>query len=200
MTWLDTGASDVQVWVRNRRFLGGMIEVDAVRKGADWTKFREIVETLRGLQPRSHLTLTVSVADIRRSARDLYLMHQVTCPSEMCLDFEPLPDHSSDFEKLLYYATADAGELTAYALVERDVLRWAGASEGRRKVEFGVPIIRESWLVPNADEAQKRLVTEDYDYHLVQMQKASKVIGLRDIAAFVRALPKIETPETSVRP
>ncbi|MGY4501695.1 hypothetical protein ACVWYH_005652 [Bradyrhizobium sp. GM24.11] len=130
------------------------------------------------------------MAEIGRSTKDLYLMHQVTCPSEMCLDFEPLPGHSYDFEKLLYYATADAGELTAYALVEREVLRWADASVGWRKVEFGAPIIRESWLVANADEAQRKLVSEDYDYHLAQMQKAGKVVGLRDIAAFVRFFPK----------
>jgi hypothetical protein len=144
-------------------------------------------------------TLTVSVAEIGRSTRDLYLMHQVTCPSEMCLDFEPLPGHSYDFEKLLYYATADAGELTAYALVERDVLRWADASVGWRKVEFGPPIIRESWLVANADEAQRKLVSEDYDYHLAQMQKVGKVAGLGDIAAFVRSFPKGQAPRTTVQ-
>lgn len=200
MTWLGAGAIDVQVWFRNRRFLGGTLEADGNRKGSDWIKVREIVETLRGLQPKTDPTLTVSVAEIGRSTRDLYLMHQVTCPSEMCLDFEPLPGHSYDFEKLLYYATADAGELTAYALVERDVLRWADASVGWRKVEFGAPIIRESWLVANADEAQRKLVSEDYDYHLAQMQKAGKVVGLRDIAAFVRSLPKAEAPQTPVQP
>jgi hypothetical protein len=40
---------------------------------------------------------------------------------------------------------------------------------------------------------------EDYDHHLAQMQKAGKVVGLRDIAAFLRAFPKTEAPETSVR-
>lgn len=200
ITWLGAGSIDVQAWVGNTRFLGGTLEADGIRKGADWPKVREIVATLRGLQPRADASLTVSLADIRRSMRDLYLMHQVTSPSEMCLEFEPFPDQTYDFEKMLYYATANAGELAAYALVEREVLRWAEAPDGRRKVEFGVPIIRESWLVANACEQQRRLMDGDYDHHLAQMQKASKVVGLRDIGTFVRAFPKTEAPETSVRP
>jgi hypothetical protein len=197
MAWLGTGAIDVQVWVRNRRLLGGMLEADDVRRGADWDKVREIVETLRGLQPNSDPTLTVSVADIGRAARELYRLHQFTCPSEMSLEFDPLPDQPYDFEKALYYATADAGELTAYALVEREVLRWAEASEGRKLVEFGAPIIRESWLVANADEAQRILADGDYRYHLEQMQKTSRVADLGDISAFVHR-SRIDAPDTPV--
>lgn len=200
ITWLGAGSIDVQVWVRNKRVLGGTLEADGIQRGADWSKVREIVATLRSLQPRADGSLVISLADIGRSMRDLYTMHQVTSPHEMCLEFEPFPDRPYDFERMLYYTTADAGELTAYALVEREVLRWAKAPEGRRKVEFGVPIIRESWLVATAGEPQRILMDEDYDHHLAQMQKASKVVGLRDIAAFLRAFPKIEAPETSVRP
>lgn len=121
ITWLGEGSIDVQVWVRNKRVLGGTLEAGGIDKGADWPKVREIVATLRGLQPRVDASLVVSLSDIGRSMRDLYTMHQVTSPNEMCLEFEPFPDRPYDFEKMLYYATADAGELTAYALVEREV-------------------------------------------------------------------------------
>jgi hypothetical protein len=40
----------------------------------------------------------------------------------------------------------------------------------------------------------------DYDHHLAQMQKASKVVEVSDIAAFVQAFPKTKAPETSGRP
>ena len=190
MAWLGTGVIDVQVWVRNRRFLGGVLEADDVRRGADWDKVREVVATLRGLQPNSDSTLTVSVADIGRAVPQLYRMHQFTCPSEMSLEFEPFPDQPYDFEKVLYYTTADAGELTAYALVEREVLHWGEAPKGRKRVEFGGPVVRESWLVANADEAQRKLAEGDYQYHLAQMQKTAKVLGMNDIAGFVRSSSK----------
>jgi hypothetical protein len=200
ITWLGQGSIDVQVWVQNKRVTGGTLEADGIHNGTDWPKVLEIVATLRGLQPRADASLVVSLADIRRSARDLYTMHQVTSPYEMTLEFKPFPDRPYDFEKMLYYATAEAGDLTAYALVEREVLRSAEAPEGRRKVEFGHPIIRESWLVANAGEELRSLRDRDFDHHLAQMENSAKVLEMRDIAVFLRAFPKAEAPEPPSQP
>jgi hypothetical protein len=65
---------------------------------------------------------------------------------------------------------------------------------------FGLRRRAEAGFTAFAGDQQRRLMDGDYDHHLTQMQKASKVVELSDIAASVQAFPKTEAPETSVRP
>ncbi len=97
-------------------------------------------------------------------------MHEVASAPSVQLEFLPLPDVSSDFDSVLYYSGAKVGNLTAYALVERKVRGATDAGDGRRQIYFDKPIVRESWIVADATDAQRTLMNGDYQYHLSQMQ------------------------------
>jgi hypothetical protein len=201
ITWLGLGPVDVQVWVGNRRLVGGVLNSDDDRQNPNWSRMRDIVETLRSLQPLSgSVELCASLADIQSGSKDLYLMHEVIGNYDMCMEFQPIPGPAYDFTKVLYYSTVDAGDLTAYALVERDVLSWADVEGGRKKVDFGRPTIRESWLVTNADEGQRLLMIEDFEYHLAQLEKNNKILNIGDIQVFVQNLKTKDLIELPTRP
>jgi hypothetical protein len=127
-------------------------------------------------------------------------MHQVTSAANICLDFFPLSEQRYDFSAALYYSTADVGGLTAYALVERKVCRWADGEGGRRRVEFGPPIIRESWVISEANETQRKMIVDDYQHHLSEMEKSFKVLELSDIAIFIRSLKNEGLIQLPTRP
>lgn len=201
ITWLGHGPVDVQVWVKGARMVGGVLSSDPGQRKYDWRKVIDVVKTLQSLHPRVDTDeLYISVADIDAGARDLYLMHEVTSTAPLSLEFFPLPEQTYDFSVVLYYCTATVGNLTAYALVERRVLNWTRGHEGRRRVEFGPAIIKESWIIPDASETKSRMVVDDYQHHLSEMEKGTKVLELSDIAVFVRSLQKGGLVELPSRP
>ncbi len=120
-------------------------------------------------------------------------MHEVVSAPTIRLEFLPVPDESNDFATVLYYSSADVGNLTAYALVERKVRSAADIGDGRRRIDFDKPIIRESWIVADASDVQRTLINDDYQHHLSQMQKDCKVLELSDIGLFVRSLQKLNS-------
>ena len=169
--------------------IGGVLNADPGQPTYDWQKVLDVVETLKSLHLNTDAPeLTLSVVDIDVGARDLYLMHQVVSASNICLEFLPLPDVPNDFTTTLYYSSLDAGNLTAFALVERKVSNALDVESGRRRIEFGRPIIRESWIVADASDAQRKMVHDDYQYHLSVLQKSGTVLELADIALFIRSL------------
>ncbi len=196
ITWLGQGPVDVQVWVKGHRMVGGVLNADPGDRRYDWRKVLDIIDTLKALNPNTDTPeLCVSVADIDAAARDLYLMHEVASAPSVQLEFLPLPDVSSDFDSVLYYSGAEVGNLTAYALVERKVRGATDAGDGRRQIYFDKPIVRESWIVADATDAQRTLMNGDYQYHLSQMQGGCRVLELGDIAVFVRSLQKLDSTE-----
>jgi len=182
--------------------VGGVLNADPGQRKYDWRKVLDVVETLDSLHPKTDSDkLHLSVAEIDASARDLYLMHQVTSPAAVALEFFPLPDQAYDFKAVLYYSAANVGNLTAYALVERKLLRWSdNGEEGRRRVEFGPAIIRESWVISDAGEAQRKMIVDDYQHHLSEIEKRTKVLELSDIAVFVRSLQNPSRIDLPSRP
>jgi len=201
ITWLGKGAVDVQVWGKGHRLVAGILAFDPGPLTYDWPKVSDIIETLNSLHSQANSDdLKISVADINAGAKDLYLMRQVTSPANICLDFFPLLDHPYDFSTALYYCTADVAALTAYALVERKVSRWSEGEGGRRRVEFGPPIIRESWVISAATEMQRKMIVDDYRHRLSDLEKSSKVLELGDVAAFIRSLKNDGLIQLPTRP
>jgi hypothetical protein len=190
--WLGEGPVDVQIWTKGRRIAGGFLNADPGQRTYDWQKVLDVVNTLRALNAEAP-PLCVSLNDIDAGARDLYLMHEVVSAPSIRLDFLPLPDVPNDFGAVLYYSTAQVRNLTVHALVERRVRRAINIEDGRRRIDFDRPIIRESWIVADASDTQRTLINDDYQHHLSQMQNNSKVLELGDIALFVRSLQKLNS-------
>jgi hypothetical protein len=189
LVWMEQGPIDVQVWVKGHRLVGGVLEADPVRQSYDWQKVLDVVETLELLPSDAELPRPcASVADIGAAAKDLYLMHEVLSDSTFRMEFLPLPGAPTDFIAALYYSTARVGDLTAYALVERRLIAAADVEDGRRRLDFDRPIIRESWLVADATETRRRMMLDDYRHHLSSMAASGTVMELFDIAEFVRAM------------
>ena len=192
--WLGQGPIDVQVWHKGRRMIGGVLNADPGQPTYDWQKVLDVVETLKSFHFNTDAPgLTVSVVDIDAGAKDLYLMHEVVSAPTVRLEFLPVPGESNDFTTVLYYSSADVGNLTAYALVERKVRSATDMGDGRRRIDFDKPIIRESWIVADASDVQRTLIYDDYQHHLSQIQKDCKVLELSDIALFVRSLQKLNS-------
>jgi hypothetical protein len=185
--WLGQGPIDVQVWAKGGRLVGGVLNPDTRQHhGYDWQKVLDIVETLKSLPPNASAPwLQLSVVDIDKGARDVYLMHQVVSAPSFRFEFMPLPDTPEVFTTLLYYSTADVGDLTAFALIERRVRASATLGDGRRRVDLDKAIIRESWIVHDATDAQRLMMRDDYAHHLGEMSKVDSVMDLGDIALLV---------------
>jgi hypothetical protein len=201
ITWLKKGSVDVQVWGKGHRLVGGVLAFDPGRLTYDWSKVSDMVETLNSLHSKAETDdLRVSVGDINAAARDLYLMYQVTSAPNICLEFYPLSGQFYDFGSVLYYSVADVGTLTAYALVERKLSQWSEGEGGRRRVEFGPPIIRESWVVSEASETQRKMIIDDYQHHLSEMEKSTKTLEVGDIAVFIVSLKSEGLIQLPTRP
>jgi hypothetical protein len=190
--WLGEGPVDVQIWAKGHRIAGGVLNADPGQRTYDWQKVLDVVNTLKTLNAEAP-PLCISLSDIDAGAKDLYLMHEVVSAPSIRLDFLPLPGAPNDFGAVLYYSTAEVRNLTAHALVERRVRRAVDIEDGRRVVDFDRPIIRESWIVADASDVQRTLIDDDYQHHLSQMQKDSKVLELGDIALFVRSLKELNS-------
>jgi hypothetical protein len=104
------------------------------------------------------------------------------------MEYQPLPGAPTEFIAALYFSTARVGNLTAYALVERRLIAAADTEDGRRRLDFDRPIIRESWLVADATETRRRMMLDDYRHHLSSMAASGTVMELNDFAEFVRAM------------
>ena len=169
--------------------VGGVLNADSRQhRGYDWQKVLDIVETLKSLPANASAPwLQLSVVDIDKGARDVYLMHQLVSAPNFRFEFMPLSDTPEVFTTLLYYSTADVGELTAFALIERRVLASATLGDGRRRVDLDKAIVRESWIVHDASDAQRLMMREDYDHHLGKMSEVDSVMDLADIALLVRS-------------
>jgi hypothetical protein len=187
--WLCQGPIDVQVWAKGGRLVGGVLNADSRQHhGYDWQKVLDIVETLKSLPANASAPwLQLSVVDIDKGAHDVYLMHQVVSAPSFRFEFMPLSDTPEVFTTLLYYSTADVGQLTAFALIERRVLASATLDDGRRRVDLDKAIVRESWIVHDASDAQRLMMREDYDHHLGKMSEVDSVMDLADIALLVRS-------------
>lgn len=188
VTWLSRGPVDVQIWAKGCRIVSGVLSHSSGRQHYDWEKILNVVAMLQSLHGNlDEEALRVSVIDIDTGAKDLYLMHEVTSSNNLQLEFLPIPGQSYDFSAVLYYSTATVGDATAYALVERRVQHWSDSAGGRCRVVFGPPLLREGWLISNLSDPQRRMIHEDYQHHLRDMEKDTTVLELNDIATFIRS-------------
>jgi hypothetical protein len=188
MVWLEKGAVDVQIWVKGTRVAGGTIRPEAQNWEYDWQKVLDVLETLKSLLPNGAPTFELSVADLNRGAASLYSMHEMVSSPSIRFEFFPLSDHVYDFTKMVYYSIAEAGDLVAFAIVEREVRNRGSDEAGRLRLDFDRPVIRESWVVRAATNTHEKMASDDYVKHVAALEKDTKVLVLNNIADFILSM------------
>lgn len=188
MVWLEKGVVDVQVWVKGARLAGGTLGAKSQNWKYDWQKVLDVLLTLKSLLPNGAATFAISVADINRAATSLYLMHETISSPSLRFEFLPLSDQVYDFTKILYYSIAEAGDLVAFAIAERNVRSWGQGEAGRLRVDFDRPIIRDSWVVRGTIKTHEKMVSDDYAKHVAVVERNTKVLVLNNITDFIRSM------------
>jgi hypothetical protein len=188
MVWLEKGAVDVQVWVNGTRLAGGTLVTESQNWVYDWQKILDVLATLKSLLPNGAATFEISVADINRGAASLYSMHEMVSSPSIRFEFSPLSDQVYDFTKMLYYSIAGAGDLVAFAIVERNVRSWEQSEAGQLRVDFDRPIIRESWIVRGTTNTREKMASDDYAKHVAALEQDAKVLVLNNITDFIRSM------------
>jgi hypothetical protein len=98
------------------------------------------------------------------------------------MEFIPQVDLPENAGTILYYVSADVGELVIYAVVERSIMEIGDIEGGRKRLVFGTPLIRESWIAPIASSQPQRMITDDYQRVVNAMRSAGNTpLELGDI-------------------
>lgn len=186
MQW-SGGPIDIQVWSDKGRVIGGILNpnTSSATPTFDWNKLIDVAAMLRLLAGTANEeNLTATIVEFNRGAGDLYFMHQVINAPSLRMEFTPILDIPESTGEVLYYASADVGELTAYVIVERPLINIQDIENGEKRLDFGVPLIRESWVIRNATTAQRAMIAGDYDTLVKAMQMSGhSSLELGDIRA-----------------
>lgn len=195
MTWLRDGPIDLQIWALGRRVMGSVLTGDTGPMRHDWRKILDVVDTLSSLSSSPADPPSLRVMDILMHTRELYLMHQVVTASNIQLEFAPFEEGPNRFDRVLYYSTAQFSNLTAFALIERPLRKAVELNDGRRQLEFGVPILLENWIISDAGPPQLAMIDSDYRHH-VEVSDRDRLLELGNIDTFIRSLGQ----ETNAEP
>lgn len=172
MRW-SSGPIDLQIWSDKGRIIGGTLNSDGVFAAStfDWSKLIDVTAMLRLLAGTANEeSLTATIVEFNRDSSALYFMYQVLSAPSLRMEFIPILDIPESSAEVLYYASADVGELTAYVIVERPLKNIDDLENGEKRLDFGAPIIRESWVVRNATSSQRAMIANDYATLVKSMQ------------------------------
>lgn len=184
-SWGHMGPVEVQIWFKGSRVLSGTTEMEQGKQYDGWPKIRDITTTLRQIcSPSDERIIRLSIRQIAQKFSDLHLVSQAISPSVFLLDLVPPTPLPERIDILLYYLEVQVGSYVFYVLMERP-FRHEGESDGRRRIVFGKPTIREMYVLQDPTDQQRQQMADDYERYFNESAKSMNPIGLRNLKEFL---------------
>jgi hypothetical protein len=163
MHWHAVGPIDLQVWAFGRRALAGVLSEADPQPPASWEKIKKISRMLLSLTGSGASSdLLLSVKELNDAVKHLWFMTQVVTAPSMLVQCRIVIDKPVKLDKLLYFVSADAGSLTAFAIIERRVRQERPLPDGRVEFICDHADIKESWVVSDAENNKREMMESDY--------------------------------------
>jgi hypothetical protein len=142
------------------------------------SKISRLLLSLAGT--KSAAELQISAKELNEAGNRLWFMVQVVTGPSLLMQCGVVIEPPIKIDKLLYYVTATAGSLTAFAVIERRVLQDRTLSDGKTEFTCGHANIRESWIVSDATIQNHDMMESDYN-HIASAANSECTLSIGDI-------------------
>jgi hypothetical protein len=179
--WLRREAVGIEIADRHGRRIRGTIKPDQTEH-FDWSVLAITLDYLGTIAPHS---VEAALRDVFRTGKELVIFERSTSGAAVALEYPETGAFKPDVERLVYFAAAQLGSHSCFALVSRLMVENQVKGDTRR-LEFGPALVHDQWMRPLELDQDERRQLQLAEYRRFLDDLEGTCIGLGDIVEFAK--------------